>query len=118
MSARSPAASKPSTPRRRAHAPRGEGARIRPCHRLGAGAAGDTRLGRFAVAVRHADARDPASPGRERAAVARSPCARADGNARMSITEQLSPDRTASNVAWDLEPLVNGRGTEGVDALL
>ena len=36
----------------------------------------------------------------------------------MSITEELSPDQTASNVAWDLEPLVNGSGTEGVDALL
>jgi oligoendopeptidase F len=27
-------------------------------------------------------------------------------------------DRTAADVAWDLEPLVDGRGAEGVDALL
>ena len=29
-----------------------------------------------------------------------------------------SDDLTASDVAWDLEPLVDGRGVEGVDALL
>ncbi len=33
----------------------------------------------------------------------------------MTIAEA---DRTASEVAWDLEPLVDGRGQEGVDALL
>ena len=27
-------------------------------------------------------------------------------------------DLTAVDVAWDLEPLVDGRGAEGVDALL
>src|SRR4051794_41309990 len=27
------------------------------------------------------------------------------------------PDRTAADVAWDLEPLVDGRGATGVDAL-
>ncbi len=33
----------------------------------------------------------------------------------MTIAEA---DRTAADVAWDLEPLVDGRGQEGVDALL
>jgi oligoendopeptidase F len=32
----------------------------------------------------------------------------------MTLTES---DRTAADVAWDLEPLVDGRGPEGVDAL-
>jgi len=32
----------------------------------------------------------------------------------MTLTES---DRTAADVAWDLEPLVDGRGAEGVDAL-
>ena len=33
----------------------------------------------------------------------------------MTITES---DRTAADVAWDIEPLVDGRAEEGVDALL
>src|SRR3954452_17912678 len=34
-------------------------------------------------------------------------------------TSQLPPsDLTAGDVTWDLEPLVDGRGAEGVDALL
>ena len=33
----------------------------------------------------------------------------------MTITEA---DRTAADVAWDLEPLVDGAGAAGVDALL
>src|SRR4051794_13734004 len=36
-----------------------------------------------------------------------------------STTSQLPPsDLTAGDVTWDLEPLVDGRGAEGVDALL
>jgi oligoendopeptidase F len=35
-----------------------------------------------------------------------------------SATDAAEADRTAANVAWDLEPLVDGRGAEGVDALL
>src|SRR3954468_7976032 len=36
-----------------------------------------------------------------------------------STTPQLPPsDLTAGDVTWDLEPLVDGRGAEGVDALL
>jgi oligoendopeptidase F len=36
-----------------------------------------------------------------------------------STTSELPPsDLTAVDVAWDLEPLVDGRGAEGVDALL
>ena len=33
----------------------------------------------------------------------------------MTVTEA---DRTAADVAWDLEPLVDGRGVEGVDGFL
>jgi len=32
----------------------------------------------------------------------------------MTLTET---DRTAADVAWDLEPLVDGRGAAGADAL-
>ncbi len=33
-------------------------------------------------------------------------------------TTELNADRDATDVAWDLEPLVDGRGTAGVDGLL
>jgi len=37
----------------------------------------------------------------------------------MTTTSELTDaDRTAADVAWDIEPLVDGRGDEGVDALL
>jgi oligoendopeptidase F len=37
----------------------------------------------------------------------------------MTTTSGLTDaDRTAADVAWDIEPLVDGRGDEGVDALL
>ena len=36
----------------------------------------------------------------------------------MTDTRVDDPDRTASAVQWDVEPLVDGRGREGVDALL
>jgi len=35
----------------------------------------------------------------------------------MTATPLTDADRTAADVAWDLEPLVDGRGAEGVDAL-
>ncbi|HEU5306879.1 MAG TPA: oligoendopeptidase, partial [Acidimicrobiia bacterium] len=35
----------------------------------------------------------------------------------MTSTPLTEADRTAADVAWDLEPLVDGRGEEGVDAL-
>ncbi len=35
-----------------------------------------------------------------------------------STTDRPESDLTAADVAWDLEPLVDGRGAEGVDALL
>jgi oligoendopeptidase F len=35
----------------------------------------------------------------------------------MTATPTTESDRTAADVAWDLEPLVDGRGPEGVDAL-
>ncbi len=36
----------------------------------------------------------------------------------MAVAQSPSPDLLASDVAWDLEPLLEGRGTDGVDALL
>jgi oligoendopeptidase F len=36
----------------------------------------------------------------------------------MTATGLTDADRTAADVAWDIEPLVDGRGDEGVDALL
>ena len=33
-------------------------------------------------------------------------------------TAPVDPDLTAADVAWDLEPLVDGKGTEGVDELI
>jgi oligoendopeptidase F len=36
----------------------------------------------------------------------------------MTTTDITDADRTAADVAWDIEPLVDGRGDEGVDALL
>ena len=35
-----------------------------------------------------------------------------------STTDRPESDLTAADVAWDLEPLVDGRGAAGVDALL
>src|SRR5690242_2939609 len=35
----------------------------------------------------------------------------------MTAAPLTESDRTAADVAWDLEPLVEGRGPEGVDAL-
>ena len=35
-----------------------------------------------------------------------------------TTSDPLQSDLTAADVAWDLEPLVDGRGAEGVDALL
>src|SRR6478752_7130894 len=35
-----------------------------------------------------------------------------------TTSNPLQSDLTAVDVAWDLEPLVDGRGAEGVDALL
>ena len=35
-----------------------------------------------------------------------------------STTDLPESDLTAADVAWDLEPLVDGRGAAGVDALL
>jgi oligoendopeptidase F len=35
----------------------------------------------------------------------------------MTATPLTDADRTAADIAWDLEPLVDGRGAEGVDAL-
>ena len=35
-----------------------------------------------------------------------------------TTSDPLQSDLTAVDVAWDLEPLVDGRGAEGVDALL
>ena len=35
-----------------------------------------------------------------------------------TTADRRRADLTAADVAWDLEPLVDGRGAEGVDALL
>src|SRR5262249_30762005 len=56
--------------------------------------------------------RSPRRSARRRCRAPRSP------RRRIRRVTTTDVDRTASDVAWDLEPLVDGRGEAGVDALL
>ena len=88
-----------------------------------AGRARAARLRRAAPALRHADPRHPAParrarrsrcPRRSRPTVGSTPSARR----RLAGVTTTTDDLTAADVAWDLEPLVDGRGADGVDAML
>ena len=117
-----------------------EGPRVRPRRGRRARRPRHARCGRIATPVRRADARHTRPRGRAfvrppRGARAGAPDGRAarrvvgaSGVGRGRCRSQvhlgwvamtlLDADRTAADVAWDLEPLVDGRGAPGVDALL